>query len=160
MHTCANGEEALRFTAAFEDTIHLLISDVIMPGMNGMALAKVLCEQRSGLRSILMSGYTDHAVTQDGMVDRRIAYLQKRFTPGQLAEKAREVLRTCSRRIVVERSACDNSGSSGSPKQLPILSITAGRSGVVDCKSRDGLPASSLPSAKGKCKLMDTGEVA
>ena len=94
VHTCANGEEALRFAAAFEDTIHLLISDVIMPGIDGMALAKVLCEQRSGLRSILMSGYTDNVLTQDGMLNRGIAYLQKPFTPGQLAEKAREVLST------------------------------------------------------------------
>jgi len=94
VHSCASGDEALRFVAAFEDPIHLLISDVIMPGIDGMVLAKMLSEQRSGLRSILMSGYTDSAVTQEAMVDRRIAYLQKPFTPGQLAEKAREVLNT------------------------------------------------------------------
>ena len=94
VHTCANGEEALRFAASFEDTIHLLISDVIMPGIEGMALAKVLCEQRSELRCILMSGYTDNVLTQDGMLSRGIAYLQKPFNPAQLAEKAHEVLST------------------------------------------------------------------
>jgi DNA-binding NtrC family response regulator len=71
-----------------------LLSDVIMPGIDGMALARILSEQRPGLRSILMSGYTDNAVTQAGMADGRIAYLQKPFTPGQLAAKARETLST------------------------------------------------------------------
>ncbi|MEO8372719.1 MAG: ATP-binding protein, partial [Candidatus Solibacter sp.] len=94
VHVCAHGEEALGFVAAFRGAIHLLISDVIMPGIDGMALAKILAEQRPGLRSILMSGYTDKAVTQDAMADGKIAYLQKPFTPGQLAEKAREVLST------------------------------------------------------------------
>jgi len=94
VHTCANGDDALRFVAAFQEPIHLLLSDVIMPGIDGMALARILSEQRPGLRSILMSGYTDNAVTQAGMADGRIAYLQKPFTPGQLAAKARETLST------------------------------------------------------------------
>jgi len=92
VHTCSDASDALKFAAQFENTIHLLVTDVIMPGMNGVALAAQLSEQRPELRSLLMSGYTDNVISQSGTMDQDISYLQKPFAPDQLAAKVREVL--------------------------------------------------------------------
>jgi DNA-binding NtrC family response regulator len=93
VHACASGEEGLHFSHRFEGPIDLLVSDVIMPGMNGMALARAMTLQRRSMRILLMSGYTDDALTQGAIVEEGIAYLQKPFTPEQLATKVREMFR-------------------------------------------------------------------
>jgi PAS domain S-box-containing protein len=92
VHTCVDGSDALRFAAQFEGPIHMLVTDVIMPGMNGVALAGLLTERRPGLRILLMSGYTDNAIPGSATIDDEISYLQKPFSPSQLAAKVREVL--------------------------------------------------------------------
>jgi PAS domain S-box-containing protein len=91
VHACSDASDALRFATQFEHTIHLLVTDVIMPGMNGAALAAVLTERRPELRSLLMSGYTDNVLSQSLPMDHT-AYIQKPFAPSQLAAKVREVL--------------------------------------------------------------------
>ena len=72
--------------------IALLITDVVMPRMSGRELAGRLSASRPGLRVLFMSGYTDTAVTQHGMLDDATDFLQKPFTIQTLAEKVREVL--------------------------------------------------------------------
>jgi PAS domain S-box-containing protein len=72
--------------------IAILITDVIMPGMNGRELATVLGAERPGMRVLYMSGYTDAAIAQHGILPAGTAFLSKPFTPDALARKVREVL--------------------------------------------------------------------
>jgi PAS domain S-box-containing protein len=87
-----DGHSALQLARARPDTIHLLITDVIMPEMSGRQLADRLKEQRPGLKVLFVSGYTDDAIVRHGMLEPGIAFLQKPFTPQKLARKVREVL--------------------------------------------------------------------
>lgn len=72
--------------------IHLLVTDVVMPGMNGLELAKRLVAVRPDMQTLLVSGYTDNAILHQGVMDTEVAFLQKPFTPGSLAHKVRQVL--------------------------------------------------------------------
>jgi two-component system, cell cycle sensor histidine kinase and response regulator CckA len=88
----ADGAEALQVAAEHAGTIHLLLTDVVMPGLGGQAVAEQLAEQRPGLRSLFISGYTDDAVVRHGILHDRVNFLQKPFSPAALAIKVREVL--------------------------------------------------------------------
>jgi two-component system cell cycle sensor histidine kinase/response regulator CckA len=72
--------------------IDLLVTDVIMPGMNGRAMADLLAAARPRMRVLYMSGYTDAAIAQQGILPPGTAFLSKPFTPDVLARKVREVL--------------------------------------------------------------------
>ncbi len=72
--------------------IDLLVTDVIMPGMNGREMASVLAAERPRMRVLYMSGYTDAAIAQQGILEPGTAFLSKPFTPDVLARKVREVL--------------------------------------------------------------------
>jgi two-component system cell cycle sensor histidine kinase/response regulator CckA len=87
-----NGAAALVLAAQHRGPIHLVATDVVMPGMNGRSLVERLSEVRSDFRVLYMSGYTDDEVMRRGVVDRSSAFLEKPFTPEQLARKVREVL--------------------------------------------------------------------
>jgi PAS domain S-box-containing protein len=87
-----DGEDALRIAADHGGVIDLLLTDVVMPGVNGQELAKRLTAQRPGLRVLYMSGYTDNVIAHNGILDPGTCFLQKPFTPLLLAEKVREVL--------------------------------------------------------------------
>ena len=89
--SAAGGEEAITLAKTFRDPIHLLLTDMVMPGMNGRALAKKLTAERN-LRVLFMSGYTENAIAHRGILDPSLDYIQKPFTPQSLAEKVREVL--------------------------------------------------------------------
>jgi len=86
-----NAAEALRL---FDENpaIALVLSDVMMPGLSGPALIKQLGERRQGLKVIHMSGYTDEAIVQHGVLQPGIAFLHKPFTFDALGRKVREVL--------------------------------------------------------------------
>jgi PAS domain S-box-containing protein len=75
--------------------IDLLITDVIMPGLNGKELAKKLAALKPGFRTIFMSGYTDDVIAHHGVLDEGINFLQKPFSVKTLAEKIRQVLDAC-----------------------------------------------------------------
>ena len=85
------GREAIRLAEDHEEAIDLLLTDVVMPEVGGREVAESL-RGRPGLRVLFMSGHTDDAVLQHGVVDGRDEYLQKPFTPNQLATKVRSIL--------------------------------------------------------------------
>jgi CheY-like chemotaxis protein len=87
-----NGGEALLQCEQHPGPIHLLLSDVVMPGMSGPALAKRLAQARPEMRVLCMSGYTDDAAVRHGVVDASFAYLQKPLTVETLTRKVRDVL--------------------------------------------------------------------
>jgi two-component system, cell cycle sensor histidine kinase and response regulator CckA len=88
----ANGPQAIDVSGTFEDHIHLIITDVIMPKMNGPELIKKLLATRPGMKTLVMSGYTDAAMTQIGDLGPKTEFLQKPFTMDAFTRKVREVL--------------------------------------------------------------------
>ena len=87
-----NVERALAVASAYAGPIHLLVSDVVMPGASGRELARRLAPTRPDTRVLFVSGYTDDAVVHHGMLEPGLTFLQKPFTPAALARKVREVL--------------------------------------------------------------------
>jgi PAS domain S-box-containing protein len=87
----AHADEALRL---FDEhpSIDVLLTDVVMPGASGPDLTRQLIDQRPALRVIYMSGYTEEAIVQHGVIKPGIAFLNKPFTSEALAEKISEVL--------------------------------------------------------------------
>jgi PAS domain S-box-containing protein len=85
-------EEAERLAEQYGSKIHLLLTDVMMPGISGRELAKRLSARQPALRVLYMSGYTYNVIAQGGTLERGVAFLQKPFTPSGLIEKVREVL--------------------------------------------------------------------
>jgi len=90
--TASNPVEALQVSQDHSGVIHLLLTDVIMPGMSGRQLADRLVADRPGLKVLFMSGYTDNAIVHHGVLDPGTAFVQKPFTPDSLSRKVREVL--------------------------------------------------------------------
>ena len=87
-----NGNDALEQCAAREHRIDLVLSDVIMPGMNGRQLVDALKDQCPYVRTVLMSGYTDNILKQQGVVEENYILINKPLLPTALANKVREVL--------------------------------------------------------------------
>jgi two-component system cell cycle sensor histidine kinase/response regulator CckA len=84
--------EALLQTQSYQGAIHLLLTDVVMPHMSGPVLAKQLAASRPGMKVLCMSGYTDDSIVRHGVIEGRVAFLQKPLTPQGLTLKVREVL--------------------------------------------------------------------
>jgi PAS domain S-box-containing protein len=89
--------EARKIADQFKGPIQLLITDVVMPKINGRELALELARRRPNIKVLYMSGYTDSAVLNSGILQGEVAFLQKPFTPAGLTEKVREVLEGDSR---------------------------------------------------------------
>jgi signal transduction histidine kinase/ActR/RegA family two-component response regulator/HAMP domain-containing protein len=87
-----DGQAALTTSRAYEGEVHLLVTDVVMPGMNGKELADRLVADRPGIRVLYVSGYTDHAVVRHGVLEEGIAFLSKPFDLRDLVRTVREVL--------------------------------------------------------------------
>jgi PAS domain S-box-containing protein len=87
-----NAEEALVLCERHEGRIDLVATDVVMPGMNGHMLVEHLVAQRPAVRVLFMSGYTDADILRRGIVDPRMAFMQKPFTPEAFSNKVRETL--------------------------------------------------------------------
>jgi len=88
----ANGRDAERVAGQHDGRIHLLVTDVVMPGMNGREVAQRLAALRAGIQVLYLSGYTDDAIVHHGVLEPGVAFLQKPFTPAVLGRKVREVL--------------------------------------------------------------------
>ena len=87
-----NGAEALEVLARADGPVDLVLTDVVMPILNGRELAERLAAERPRLRVLFMSGYTDDDVIRRGLLDPAAPFLQKPFMPADLARKVREVL--------------------------------------------------------------------
>ena len=88
-----DGQEAIEISKSYDGDIHLLLTDVIMPKMNGRELANELQKDRPEMEVIFMSGYTDDAISHHGVLEPGVQFIQKPITPSVLAKKLREVLR-------------------------------------------------------------------
>ena len=89
----SHGEEAMKVANKHSgNRIHLLLTDVVMPGISGSELAKSLGLLLPKMKVLYMSGYTDNAIVHHGVLDEEVNYIQKPFTVDALARKVREVL--------------------------------------------------------------------
>ncbi len=86
------GPEAIAAAGSHSGPIHLLITDVVMPGMSGAELAKHISEILPGIKILFTSGYAREEIYHDGVLDKGIHFLSKPYTPLALARKVREVL--------------------------------------------------------------------
>jgi len=85
-------EVALVLEAEREAPIHLLLTDIMMPGMHGVDLADEFARRRPRTRILLISGYADRELIRQGLLDRRRHFLQKPFTPIELGIRVRAIL--------------------------------------------------------------------
>lgn len=88
------GEKALQLIEQYPGPIHIIVTDVVMPGISGRELAEQVTSLLPQTKVLFLSGYTDDAVVRHGVVQAETAFLQKPFTPSALAQKVREVLDT------------------------------------------------------------------
>jgi PAS domain S-box-containing protein len=86
------GVEALRLSEYHSGPIHLLVTDVVMPGMNGREVALLLQPAHREMKVLYMSGYPDASVVRQGLLEPGLDFLQKPFSPQALARRVREVL--------------------------------------------------------------------
>jgi len=87
-----SGDEALRIFAAHEGRVDLLVTDVVMPGMSGAALASRIRERQPMLQVLFMSGYTDEVISRHGVLNPGVEFIQKPFSPRALVARVREVI--------------------------------------------------------------------
>jgi len=87
-----SGADAIARAGAHRGTIHLLITDVILPQMNGRALADALKRDRPQMKVLYISGYSDEVVARRGVLEKGLSYLAKPYTGEALAAKVRETL--------------------------------------------------------------------
>jgi CheY-like chemotaxis protein len=85
-------QDAMTVSNTYPGEIHLLVADVVMPGMSGKALAEQLVVSRPQLKILYISGYTDDAIVHHGVLDEGVQLLQKPFAPPVLAQRVRDVL--------------------------------------------------------------------
>ena len=84
--------EAIRLSKEHTGEIHLLITDVVMPEMNGRDLAKNILSIHPNLKRLFMSGYTANVIAHHGILDEGVNFIQKPFSRQNLSAKVREVL--------------------------------------------------------------------
>jgi two-component system, cell cycle sensor histidine kinase and response regulator CckA len=90
--TAADGNEAQQVAAQFSGPIHLLLTDVVMPGINGRVLAERLVLNHPAMRVLYMSGYTDSFIAGHGVLEPGTHLLHKPFTEEVLLRKVRDLL--------------------------------------------------------------------
>ncbi|MDZ7832402.1 MAG: PAS domain S-box protein [Desulfobacterales bacterium] len=90
--TAGNPSAALQLFEAYNGTIHLLITDVIMPEMNGRDLASQMAMSRPGLKILYMSGHTADVIAHKGVIDEGVQFIQKPFSMQELAVKVRDAI--------------------------------------------------------------------
>jgi two-component system, cell cycle sensor histidine kinase and response regulator CckA len=86
------GEEALQLARRHRGAINLLLTDIMMPGLNGVEVASAVTRVRPGIHVFFMSGYADQDLVRQGLLEPGTHFLQKPFTPQELAARIREIL--------------------------------------------------------------------
>ena len=89
-----NGADAISLADKCQEPIHLLLTDVVMPGMDGQKLAEEINRIRPEIKIMYMSGYTDESIVHRGVLDSELVLLQKPFTRESLTRKVRQALRS------------------------------------------------------------------
>jgi PAS domain S-box-containing protein len=92
--TAPDGESGLVLGSSYSGSIDLLVTDVVMPKMNGADMAKRMLEKHPDLKVLYMSGYTDESIVQHGVLEPGIAFLSKPFKPQALLDRVKQVLQT------------------------------------------------------------------
>ena len=92
VHAFGSGPEAIDALGAMTEPVHLLMTDVVMPEMNGRVLAERVVALRPAIRVLFTSGYTADAIVHHGVLDEGVEFLPKPYTVGSLARRVREVL--------------------------------------------------------------------
>lgn len=92
MLEAVNGEDALKVISDYKGKIDVIISDVIMPGMNGPEMVEKILAQYPDIKVIFISGYTEDALSKDQLDNHQVNFLAKPFTLKQLASKVKEVI--------------------------------------------------------------------
>jgi two-component system cell cycle sensor histidine kinase/response regulator CckA len=87
-----SGEEGIAVARAHRGTLHLLLTDVVMPGMNGRELAALVVAEHPEARVMFMSGYTDDAIARHGVLEVGTDFLEKPFAPAEVAARVRAAL--------------------------------------------------------------------
>lgn len=87
-----SGKEALKLYLAYDGPIHLLLTDVVMPGMNGRELSEALLEHQPSLKTIYMSGYTEEVIANHGVKENSLDFIQKPFSIEALCQIVRKCL--------------------------------------------------------------------
>jgi DNA-binding response OmpR family regulator len=88
----ADGSAAEGIASEHDDTIHLLLTDVVLPGLSGPELAERLAEARPEIKVLFVSGYTERVALDDGMLQTGRNFIQKPFRPSLVVRKVRELL--------------------------------------------------------------------
>jgi DNA-binding response OmpR family regulator len=83
---------AIRISQEHRGMIDILLTDVVMPHMNGKRLSELLAPDRPEMKVLFMSGYTDDAIVRQGVLDAGVNFIQKPFVPATLTAKVRDVL--------------------------------------------------------------------
>jgi CheY-like chemotaxis protein len=92
MLEAASGPDALQVSQKTQGPIHLMLTDVVMPGMSGGETAELLQRQRPELKVLFMSGHTENSIVHHGVLDPGVAFIQKPFRSELLVRKVRQVL--------------------------------------------------------------------
>ncbi len=134
------GADALRVSAGHEAAIHLLLTDVVMPDMNGKALAERIVDVRPDTRVLFMSGYTDNAIVHHGRLDEGTHFLGKPFAARDLEAKVREVLDSemvPSRWALPAPLPAEGPAEPAAPLELPVELRRRLRRAVVSARYDD-----------------------
>lgn len=87
-----SGEDAIHVSGEFDGIIHLLLTDVILPGMNGRAVADEILKTRPGIKVLYISGYTGDLISRSGILEKGLHFISKPFSSVELAHKIRSIL--------------------------------------------------------------------
>jgi PAS domain S-box-containing protein len=173
----ADGAAAIQLSQAHKGPIYLLLTDVIMPGMNGRELANHISPTRPEMKVLYMSGYTENHIGHNGALDEGITLLQKPFTLPALKAKVREVLDTplISARLVQQAPIASTRNKLTSPFRAPrfdlrlplkyrLLGESGWREGTTENISRSGMLFQAeefiTPNAQLEINLVLPAEIA